>query len=776
MGKRSQNNLPFIMIIILGIIIISFFYGKILVSPNDYIFSNSGDGIKNYFTYAYHIKHNSNYTNFEGMNYPYGENYLYTDCHPIFANTFKFLSPTIPFFETHSIGILNFLLILSIFFTFIIIYLLLVELKLNRWMSIFFSISITLLAPQIFRMDGHMALSYSMAIPLAWLLVIKIILKPKKQYFVLLFITSLFWMFIHAYLGMIVISFVFSILLVKILSDNQRRHHLSSYIWLGAVIIAPVILFYSYTILVDVHSGRTNNPSGFFLYNAEFDDIFIPPGEPFGPLLNKLTGGIINLEWEARGYVGMINSLFFICLLFVAFISLFKKSTRKLLKYIFDNRIMNISLIAAFIVLLFAMAIPFRQFPSLLEYFPVFKQFRATGRFVWPFYFAFSIFAAYVFQKIIIFTIDEKKNRSFGIVFLIFVIATTILEGFYYHNHISKRISKNLNVFDRELLTDDFNKSIDQMKPEDYQAIIALPFYYQGSESYSRPRNDEAVRNSMIISYHTGLPNVCANLTRTSIEESKRIVQIVSPNYYEKKILNDIKSKKPFLMVKTGDNFTPYERAIIEKGKSICKTDELELLQISFEHLFSNDKNKVFTDFHKRLPALLKQNSFYVSDSSSVLYYNGFENSLSDTSFRGEGSYKSIKKGKNVFAEFPPNTFEEEKEYELSMWMFNGEPDALNLWFRLIIEEYDEANNKWYTSTFFPSQAEVISKNWSLVEAVFKVNNAKNRIYIVSKGKENSKASLHIDDILIKDKGIDIYKVNENDSSLFFNNHHLSLP
>ena len=27
-----------------------------------------------------------------GMNYPYGESYLYTDCHPVFANTLKFLS------------------------------------------------------------------------------------------------------------------------------------------------------------------------------------------------------------------------------------------------------------------------------------------------------------------------------------------------------------------------------------------------------------------------------------------------------------------------------------------------------------------------------------------------------------------------------------------------------------------------------------------------------------------------------------------------------------
>lgn len=775
MEKRYKIKLPYIVIVSLGIIIVSFFYGKVLVSPNDYVFSNSGDGIKNYFTYAYHIKHNSSYSNFEGMNYPYGESYLYTDCHPVFANTFKFLSSTIPFFETHSIGILNLLLILSIFFTFIITYLLLVEVKLNKWISIFFSISITLLAPQIFRLGGHLALSYSMAIPLSWLLVVKLFNKPSRRYFVLLFINNLFWMLIHAYLGIVVISFVFSMFLVKILSDKQKRHYLSSYIWLGTVIITPIILFYFYTILTDNHIGRTNNPSGFFLYNAELDDIFIPHGKPFRPLLDKLTGGIIKLKWEARGYIGIVNTLFFITLFFIALISCFRKATRVLLKRIFDNKLLNISIIAAFIVLLFALAIPFKQLPGLLELFPVFKQFRATGRFVWPFYFAFTVFAAYIFQENIILKFNDRKRKSLGIVFLILVTTISCIEGFYYHNDMSKSITKSPNVFNRELLTEDFKKSIDKINPDNYQAIISFPFYYQGSESYSRPRNNEAVRNTLIISYHTGLPNVCANLTRTSIEESKRIVQMVSPNYYEKKIVNDFTSNKPFLIVKTGNNFTQYERAIIEKGKSIYKTDKLELLQISMEELFSDDRNKVYDSFQERLPTLMKQESFYVSDSSSVLYYNSFDYSTSDTSFRGRGSFKSIKKGKNVFAEFPPNTFKEGKEYDLSIWMYNGEPDALNLWFRLIVEEYDETNNKWYTSTFFPDQAEVISDNWSLVEVVFKVNDTKNRIYIVSKGKENSKASLHADDILIKDKGIDIYKIDKNDSSLFFNNHYINL-
>ncbi len=504
MNKKTANILPLIITTILGTAIIVLFYGKILVRPNNYMFSNSGDGIKNYYTYAYHIQHDSTYTNLEGMNYPYGENHLYTDSHPILSSIFKWLSPKIPFFASHAIGILNLLMILSILFTFIIVYLLLVDLKLNKWASIFFSISITLLAPQIFRLNGHLALSYSMAIPLSWLLTLKAIQKPKPLYLVLLFANNIFWMFIHAYLGVIAISFIFSIWLLQIFSDKQRKQYLRKYIGLGIAIIVPIILFYIYSKATDTHIGRTNNPSGFLLYNAEFDDVLIPHDKPFFPLINKLSGGLIKLEWEAHGYVGLFNALLLIAIFITSLISLFNRKAKTLLKSIFNNKPLNISFIAGCIVLLFAMGVPFKQVPILLDIFPVFKQFRATGRFVWTFYFAFTVFAAYVFQTK---ALLANKNKFIGMLFLILLLGTSYAEGVQYHINASKSLAKHPNVFNKTCLPQVLQKSIQSINPNDYQAIIALPFYYYGSESYSRPRHNTL--NSLILSYHTGIPTVC---------------------------------------------------------------------------------------------------------------------------------------------------------------------------------------------------------------------------------------------------------------------------
>ncbi len=768
-----KKNLEISFLIIIGALIIAFFYGKAVTNSNNILFSNTGDAIKNYFTYAHHIKNDSTYLNFEGMNYPYGEHFLYTDCHPILANTLKLFSSKIPFFSTHAIGILNFLMILSIFLTFIVCYYLLLEFKLNKWISVFFSISITLLAPQLFRLGGHLALSYSLAIPLSWLLLIKCF-KGKGHYTILLFVNNLFWMFIHSYLGIIVLFFLTTMLVTKAITDKARFRNIIKYSKIAGAVLFPILFFYLFLVLTDNHIDRTNNPSGFFIYNAEFDDIFVPHHGAIRTTLDKWTGGVIKLEWEAWSYVGLSTTALFIYLLILSLVSLFKKNKRVVLKWYFNNKELNIALFASFIVLLFAMAVPFKQIPSLLEYFPILKQFRATGRFTWPFYFCAMVFSAVVFNNVFI-RLKSRNNLVFGILFIIIVNGLYIWEAFPYHVDVSKSITKSPNLFKYDLLPDKYKEAISQINSEDFQAILSLPFYYVGSESFSRPRNDEAVRASILFSYHTGIPNFCAALTRTSVSESKKIVQLVSPNFYEKRIKNDIKNDKPFLIVKINTLLTEHEQNILSQAKLIHSGDELEIYSLEYDKLFNSNAISIYNRFLERKPFLFKRDGFWVSDSSSFLYYNGFEDSISDIFFRGSGAYKSVKKGKNTFAEFGPNTFSDKKEYQIKFWMFNGEKDALNLWFRLIVEEYDETNNIWYSTTFFPEQSEVINGDWSLVEGVFKVNNPMSRIYIVSKGKENSKAELHADDLLIYEVGNDIYKFDKANGHLFYNNHKVKL-
>jgi len=168
---------------------------------------------------------------------------------------------------------------------------------------------------------------------------------------------------------------------------------------------------------------------------------------------------------------------------------------------------------------------------------------------------------------------------------------------------------------------------------------------------------------------------------------------------------------------------------------------------------------------------LIEQDGFLVSAHSSVLHYDGFDTAPSDVVFKGAGGFSGVKKGKNTLAEFGPNTFSKNTVYDFSIWMHNGEQDALNLWFRCIIEEYDAQTDQWYSTTFFPDQSEVINGDWSLVEGTFEVRNPKNKIYLVTKGKKDAKAAFHADELLIKESGVDVYRSMDEEGMLFFNNH-----
>ena len=81
--KNLSQKQGLLLAFLFGLVWLIGFYGNIIFDPNNHLFSVDGDGIKNYFTYAYQIKHNHSFINFEGMNYPYGEHFLYTDCHPV---------------------------------------------------------------------------------------------------------------------------------------------------------------------------------------------------------------------------------------------------------------------------------------------------------------------------------------------------------------------------------------------------------------------------------------------------------------------------------------------------------------------------------------------------------------------------------------------------------------------------------------------------------------------------------------------------------------------
>ena len=755
--RRDKQKYSLILNIFITIVFVFIFYSPILLNPNSHQFSEKGDAIKNYYTYTYYINNNKDAINFEGLNYPYGEHFLYTDCTPILSISIKLTSKIFPGITNYSVGILNFLLIFSFLISSLLIYLILKEFGVNYWLAAISGFLIMLLSPQIFRLTGHLALGFGFFLPLTWYF--------SLQYSFWLFMSLLITFYIHAYLGMIAAAFLFAFAIVKLIHQLvQKDVDISYYVKLFLIIFLPIIIFRVFIFITDTHYGRTDNPWGFFFAHADASSVFLPIKRPFKPLVTMIFGDVSQI-WEGWAYIGLSSLLAIFFYLF-----LLVKRSRRQKKFSFDNRWLDnnhlhYALIAGILLLIFSTAYPFKFYKPSLDWFSVLKQFRAVGRFAWVFYFVITISSVYFIDR---YTkhLQKRGKKILSIMVTIVFVALFFLESLPYHQDISEKIRKSNNMFDKKQLNKNFILGLESINPDDYQAIIPLPFYYIGSENFGKPASDKIYLLSQLLSYHSRLPILGSYLTRTSIWESKNIVQTMSPGYYEKNIIPDIKSDKPFLIIFSKEELSEYEKAILDKAKPISKNNEFELYTISKNDFFKNTTQKEIDFYNNIKGQLTERKGFLISDTNAFLYYDGFEDKNSDYILSGTGALSGPKKQYHKLASFDEGTFEISTRYTASFWMYNqGEnygQDMLNCMF--ILQEKDADNSKW-SKIVNPMKSLVINDDWTLVEMNFKLNNPNTKITFLLKGNDNSKKEIYIDEFMIYNKSSLNYRFETNENS-----------
>ncbi len=139
-----------------GLIALIVLYRPVLTSPDSYMFGADGDAVKNYFTYAWHVRYDKDWIHFGGTNYPYGDHVCYTDGHPIVS---LILQP-FDWAKHYPVGTLNMLMLLSQLIGIGVVYLLLSELGIKRYIAGLGALSMVWLQPTMFRMLGHFSLSH----------------------------------------------------------------------------------------------------------------------------------------------------------------------------------------------------------------------------------------------------------------------------------------------------------------------------------------------------------------------------------------------------------------------------------------------------------------------------------------------------------------------------------------------------------------------------------------------------------------------------------------
>ena len=266
------------------------------------------------------------------------------------------------------------------------------------------------------------------------------------------------------------------------------------------------------------------------------------------------------------------------------------------------------------------------------------------------------------------------------------------------------------------------------------------------------------------------MPIMASFLSRTSVSDSKKLMQITGLGFYPKEIENDISDQRPFLIVANKTSITNEELKILERAKPLFKTEAFSLFEISKVALFHDDRMEAWNNAMKQTENLANPNEVVYENFEN----NGLNGLLSKTSKQIEGgvysTLHSIEKGR----------FQKDQEYILSMWMNNAGPnsgqDQLSGY--CFIEKNFNNEKYWITGTISPNQSTNIFGNWTFVEIHFWGQEPDASYDIMFKRDGYIDHPIEIDHLLIRPANKDYRNVFvwQNDSIMHYNGHLIVKP
>ncbi len=740
MAKSKQ--IAFLILITVGII--AFLYFDVIINLNNTLFAVKGDGLKNYFNFLYHIKNDPGYFNFEGMNYPYGETIFMVDAHPLFSNILKFLCRNFFDLTPYLTGILNFFMLISLVICSLFVFLILDYYKHPVLISMAGAISITILCSNaILWKYGHYALSYPCFFPISWYLLLKFQeFEYKYKFSIIILINTLFWFYTHNYLGLIILSFTFLFHFFAILLGREKCVR-KSLVPIALQVIVPAIAVYCVITFFDTHEGRIDMPylTG---HKASFYSVFLPNHSYLRPIYNA----VLDLSPQEKqswckvgNYVGMTTNLTIIGVVISILYNLIARKRWILNKLLSKDE--AALLLSAVVLLLFSMAIPFRFGLGFLLPTPL-KQFVALGRFAWPFYFVIIVLSFNMIRRLL------KPDIATGLI--LFSTVLLFSEGMSQHLEIRKDIVKNCNIFHegsemgKEIKT--LTRDIDF---QDYQAIVPIPFYhgYISLHSYNSTLQSEKI--SMALSYFSGLPLMSAVLSRPSVLESKKVLQIFAPPYYKKPVVGDL-NDKPLLIVSTRQEHTKLEGGLLKRGEGMAESKNFELYRLPVGSLCAPGTNDINCLIETRTIFKKGNNTAYRLKDDPAIDYLSFDELISDKIYRGGGALRLKKDKLNIIYKSKPGQFEANTEYNLSFWYYNYMYDQSfsTIW----IEVKDSTDKITHSKYIDPVKSNIYDGDWAYNEITFRVEQKNDHIVLCSNGANLYSDTIYIDELLVMPQDI----------------------
>ncbi len=739
---------------ILTLLTIVIFFGDIIKDSNNYYFAEGGDGFKSYYGAMYHLKYDSSYFHFQGMNYPYGESVFFTDNQPLLTNSLKWLSAYIVDIREHVVGIINLSMIFSILIAALFLFLIFYELGVVWWFGTLAALGITLLSPQIARMGGHFSLSHVFWIPIMLYLILRYERNPGWKFTSLIAIVFLLAASMHLYFAGFygLLLSVFWLFRKNWLRAGWQQVGLAVLHWFVQVML-PVVLFELIMVSSDQIADRTSHPYGFLVYLAHPASVFLPSGAPY-QFVPKFITVFRHLSWESYSFIGVTALVGSMTTLGYFFIRLFKG--RFTLK-VTNQKVINLFFWASLLGLGLSFGVPFKQgLESWVEYIGPFRQLRALSRFSWLFYYVINLV---VFYKLFHwFKLNPKQ--PIRLVTTILAFGFLLFEGYYNVRNTSLRIKNR-----KPLLEDVNNKLaqnqwVNQMDLSNFQAIIPIPYFHVGSENIWIEPKSNVLETTLIASLKTGLPTTAVMMGRTSLSQTYKNYELFLEPLGRCEILDEFRDGKDLLLLRMKD-YQPNDREkrIIRLAEPMIENNRFAFFRLpvgGLEELADKYNREVIGAFKPE--ELVLKNNLYLNDTTFAFQYRSYDDQVDVSGFFGNGALKLQPIKWNKLFDGQLEKARENENYTISFWLEDYRKDAYPRFNIELLQQDNEGKTVDYFYDDIHRYMKAIKGKWAMYEIPFQIKRDSVFLEISIRNKVLNKAEYVVDEMMIRNSNVDVYQ------------------
>ena len=760
-----------ITILLLPVVVLSLLYLRLpdfFSHPNQRVIEPYGDGFKAYTAILYHACYDSSYAHFEGMNHPYGEHAIPAATQPLISNSLIFLRKLGLDLSGYTIGIVHIFMLISILLCCLFLYLLFRKLKVGPFFALAVSVGLTFLSPQIARMSSHYGLAHPEVIPLCLYLLLLWEKEARWRYSWLMTLVVAAYSLIHFYHFAILALTTGLFFVFHFLSSPKWRNLPLLGLHFAIQLLLPLVAISLWVHFTDPVTDRNDAPWGFFAFRAFPEGLLTSLAQPHFNWLDQHLISIRRVGFEGRSYIGLVACAFSLWLLLRWLANRLVQSP--LPTWMPRRSFLSKLLSATVLLLLFSFGLPF-IIPGLepwLDWTGPVRQFRSIGRFAWPFYDLINL-TAFTW----LYHYAQRRNGRWRWAVAWGAILLLAFEAFHQNTAVDLRLDEVERFEEGNRFTDL------PIAYDDHQAILTVPYYNIGSDNFWWEPEGFVLQQSLTLSIQTGLPTTSAMLTRTSLSQTLRQLQLATEPYRLPSVLSDLPNQKPFLVVWDQREFErerdKYEH-LLEGTDLLHREERLRLYRMplsSFGQRLHNRKKRILDSL--RSADLIRLDTHFLSDSRLAFRYISYDDKASERIYRGGGAYAGPIDEPNIIYEGALPQGGEEVAFRISFWMYLAED--LRGRTQLAMKEYDPATG--WEKEHDPIQVWRLAKafdtnGWSLIEWDFSPDGAATHLQLQLTNPRAGDATLYADELLIRPRGADLYFLR--DTIFGLNNRHWRTP